>query len=502
MQALAPFPLFPVLSMTDLQALGTFASLLLASVAAGEGLRVLGWAPESSRRVVHIGVGLTVAASPTWFTSPGPIYGLAAVFVVGNAVALGLGWFRGMHAIERRSVGTVVFPIALIVALVLCWGPVGERIWAMQVAFAVLALADPAASWVGTRVGRPRDRGGLGEKSWAGSLAFAVVTFVVTLLLLHTTSPASVRPPVLASLTVALLATVAEALGRRGWDNLWIVLAALVALRWWEGPSGDPSVGLAALAAAAAFAALTWRVGVLSGTGALAGSLLAWGLVVEVAWGWWAPALAFFVLSSALSLAGRGRKARSEVKAQKGSRRDAAQVLANGGVGMALLAATLFGGHLQLMFWGFVGSFAAAAADTWGTEVGTWVRGRTRWLGVGRSVPPGTSGGMSLAGTAALVAGAASVVGAAAAAMPLLYGASIPGLIGAGVVGALVDTVLGATVQARYRLPDGSLTEKTEAGGVALPRACGVRWIDNDVVNWACTLTGGLGGAIAWGVLG
>ena len=142
--------------MTDFQALGLFASLLLASVAAGEGLRALGWRPESSRRMVHVGVGLTVAASPAWFSSPGPIYGLAVAFLIGNAVALGRGWFRGMHAIERRSLGTVVFPLALVVALALCWTLDPGRVFVLQAAFAVLALADPAASWVGTRIARPR----------------------------------------------------------------------------------------------------------------------------------------------------------------------------------------------------------------------------------------------------------------------------------------------------------------------------------------------------------
>lgn len=523
MQALAPFsfPLSFASSVTDLQALGLFASLLFSSVMAGEGLRVLGWAPESSRRAVHVGVGLTTAASPWWFSGPELIYALAVAFVAGNAVALALGWFPSMHAIERRSWGTVVFPIALIAALFLCWG---ERVWAMQIAFAVLALADPAASWVGTRVDRHRQSGG--EKSWAGSLAFAVVAFGITVVGLGLLTEATAEAVVVGSLSVACLATVAEALGRRGWDNLWIVLAVLVALRWWEGPPAGTLVGLSAIGAALAFAVLTWRAGVLTATGALAGSLLAWGLVVEWRMGWWAPALTFFVLSSALSLVGKRRKASAEAQNQKGSRRDAAQVMANGGVGIALLAATWFapgtglyglmdGGPgatglfdvRGLLYGAFVGAFSAAAADTWGTEIGTWVRGRTRWLGVGREISPGTSGGMSLAGTLGGLSGAVFVVLAASLVASRLSVEGAVALVAAGVFGAFVDTVLGATLQARYRLPDGSLTEKPvstdSASGaeVALPLAAGVRGVDNDVVNWACTLAGALGGAAAWMLL-
>ena len=483
--------------MTDLQALGLFAGLLLASVGVGEGLRRAGWRAEASRRVVHVGVGLTVAACPTWFSRPEPIYALAGVFLVGNAVALGQGWFRGMHGIVRRSWGTVVFPLALILALALCWGPFGERVWAMQVAFAVLALADPVASWVGSRAARRRQADE--AKSWAGSLAFAAVAFSVALAMgwntVHTWDSV-----LTAALTVTFLATVAEALGRRGWDNLWVVLAVIVAWVWWGGPSAGTVIGLGAIGTALAFAWPTWRVGVLSGTGALAGSLLAWGLVVEWRMGWWAPALAFFVLSSAWSLVGRRRKRDAQARTQKGSRRDAAQVVANGGVGLALLALTLFG-YVEWMLWAFVASFAAAAADTWGTEIGTWRRGRTRWLGVGREVPPGTSGGMSRAGTAGAVAGALSVVIAAWLTQGWPFGGAVVPLTLVAVAAALLDSLLGATLQARYGLPDGASTERSEHDGRALPLVRGVRWIDNDAVNWACTLAGGLGGAVAWHVL-
>ncbi len=488
--------------LTEAAAVGLFGSLLLASVGVGEGLWRLGWPAESSRRAVHVLVGLATAASPLWFESPRGIAVLAAGFLVANAVALGRGWLPSVHAVDRRSWGTVTFPLALLVALALCWGPLGRHVVALQAAFAGLALADPAASWVGTRLRRPgRYQAGGAPKSVAGSLAFAVVAFVVTCLVLHLGTEAGGAAGggaagggaavVGAGVAVAALATVAEALGRSGWDNLWVVLAVIVPLAWLDG-GGAAGLALAAVGAAAGFGWATWRVGALDLSGALAGSLLAWGLVAVGGPAWAGPALAFFVLSSALSRVGRGRKARAEARAQKGSRRDAAQVMANGGAGLAVLAASAFVSH-DALYWAFVASFAAAAADTWGTEVGTWVGGPTRRLGVGRVVAPGTSGGMSAAGTLASLAGAASVVAPA-----VWLGPAAPASIGSGGLGAVVvgvalgaavlDSVLGATLQVRYRLPDGSLTERREAGGVPLPRAAGLRWLDNDGVNAACTV--------------
>ena len=209
---------------------------------------------------------------------------------------------------------------------------------------------------------------------------------------------------------------------------------------------------------------------------------------------WAAPALVFFVLSSALSRAGRRRKRAAACLAAKGGRRDAAQVAANGGVAAAALAAWAVWPAPPL-YGAFVGALAAAAADTWATEVGTLVGGPTRRLGVGAPVPPGTSGGVSLAGTLGTVAGAASV---ALAALPFgLAPALAAALAAGGVAGAFADTALGATLQARYRAPDGRLTERHAADGRPLSLAAGRRWLGNDGVNAVCTAVGAGWGALA-----
>ncbi|WP_420457492.1 DUF92 domain-containing protein [Rubrivirga sp.] len=488
--------------MTELQAVGLFGGLLLAAVGVGEGLRQLGWPGEASRRAVHALVGLTTAASPSWFDRPRGIVALAVVFLVANAVARSRAWLPGVHAIGRASWGTVTFPLALLVALALCWGPVGDRVWALQVAFAVLALADPAASLAGTRVRSPVHRVGGATKSMAGSATFAVIAFGTTASLLAALRPEPSAAAVLgAAAVVAALATVAEALGHNGWDNLWIVLAVVVPLAWLDSLAGSVPLGLVAVGAAVAFAWATWRVRAPDGSGALAGSLLAWGLVAVGGWAWAVPALVFFVLSSALSRLGRHRKREAEARVQKGSRRDAGQVMANGGVGLALLAASVVVAS-DALYWAFVASFAAAAADTWGTEIGTAVGGPTRRLGVGRAVPPGTSGGMSMTGTVGGVAGAASVVGPAVAlSSGLSVGAGLA-LVAVAVGAAALDSALGATVQARYRAPDGALTERAEVAGHRLPLATGRAWLDNDGVNAACTVAAAVGALALWAAAG
>ena len=477
---------------------------LLAAVGAGEVLRAwAGWRPESSRRIVHASVGVMVALAPPLFAGPGPLYALAVTFASANAVAVRRRLLPGMHAVDRETWGTVVFPLALIAALAVTWSVDPARLYALQAAFLVLALADPLASIVGGRLPRPGEYRVMGHiKSVAGSAVFFAAAFALTALALAVWGPSLDRGQTVgAALLAAGLATAAEALGSRGWDNLGIVLAVIIPLVLIGEDPGSLGGMLAAFVVAAMFSIGAWRVGFLDLSGALAAGLLAWTVLVP----WWAawalPGMAFFFLSSILSRAGRRRKAAAERFEQKSSRRDAAQVLANGGVAGVLLLAYLLvpvPGLAPALYWAFVAAFAAAAADTWATEIGTLLRGRTWGLPHLRVVAPGESGGVSLAGSAGAAAGAVVVFACAwplAARWPELVAGLTPGrtgalVIGGALLGCAVDSLLGGTLQARYRAADGVLTERSVEAGRPLPLAAGLAWLDNDRVNLACTLVG------------
>ena len=483
--------------MIDPAATLAFGAMLLVGVGIGEGLRAwAGWAPEASRRAVHGITGVLVALCPLWFDAPGGVYLLAVSFVAVNLWAVPRGVFGGMHGIRRRSWGTVIFPVALILALVGCWSLDASRVFALQAAFLALALADPAASWAGGRWGKRRYRVGRAEKSIVGSVAcFGVAFASVALVLVLTGRPAGlgVAGWAGAALAAAALATAAEALGGEGWDNLGIVVAVatpLVALH--EGAS--LALLVSAEATAVAFALLAYRVRFLDASGALAAGLLAFGVVGLGGWAWAVPGFVFFFTGSALSKARERFAGEAAVRAEKGSRRDAGQVASNGGVAAALLVAHVFW-PWDGLYWGYAAAFAAAAADTWATEIGTWRRGPTRLVWSGRRVSPGTSGGVSMAGTAGALLGAAVVFGslvpfAAGYADALGWGRAAAVVVGGGFVAALVDSALGATLQARYRDGAGALVEARPAPE-AVP-VQGIRWLDNDRVNLACTLAGGL----------
>jgi uncharacterized protein (TIGR00297 family) len=225
-----------------------------------------------------------------------------------------------------------------------------------------------------------------------------------------------------------------------------------------------------------------WRRA-LTSDGAVAAALV--GCITFARGGWPATGalLTFFGSSSVLSRLGEVRKQALPLAQAKGAQRDAWQVLANGGV--ATLCIGLGWRRAAL------GAVAAAGADTWATELGLLARSQPRLITSLRSVPPGTSGGVTAEGLLASLGGAA-VVGLAAAS---LGGGrqSLPSAALAGLGGSLVDSLLGATLQAVYLCPGcQQATEHPVHARCGSPTTLqhGYTWMTNDTVNALATLSG------------
>ena len=215
-----------------------------------------------------------------------------------------------------------------------------------------------------------------------------------------------------------------------------------------------------------------------------AAGALAVGAAVTAGLGWRGLILllAFFVSGSVLTQLAGG----------EGGQRNLRQVIANGGV--AAVAA----------LWGqwtvAAGALAAAAADTWATEIGAFSPTPPRLLSTGRRVPKGTSGAISLLGTLGGFAGAGAIAGVARLFEPRgIAPRSAAWIVAAGIIGMLIDSLLGATLQGVYECPQcAARSERRDTvchEPVRLIR--GWRWPDNDVVNLAATLTGAAVGALA-----
>jgi uncharacterized protein (TIGR00297 family) len=247
----------------------------------------------------------------------------------------------------------------------------------------------------------------------------------------------------------------------------------------------------AAALAAAAVALLAWRARSLTAAGAVAAAVVGTLVVLGTGWGGGAVLAAFFVSSTVV-----GRLSPSPGLDPKGERRDAWQVAANGGP--AALGALLGLHQPALGLWVVTGSLAAAAADTWATSTGAHSRPRPRLLLMGRAVPPGISGGMTVVGTVGALAGAALVAatGAAVGAAPAL----LPVATLVGFAGMVLDSALGATWQGRFHCPSCDVASEwpVHRCGSRTVRQGGLAWLNNDGVNLAATAFAAALAGAAW----
>jgi uncharacterized protein (TIGR00297 family) len=250
------------------------------------------------------------------------------------------------------------------------------------------------------------------------------------------------------------------------------------------------AVALGALFAAA-IAMAAYRARSLSLDGAIAAFAVGTIVFGSAQWSGATILLAFFVPSVLLTRVGRERKMRL-AGAQEAKARNAWQVLANGAVAaFCALAALRFGAPFHVAF---AGAFAAASADTWGTEIGTLARGRPVSILTFRPIETGLSGGVTLQGSAATIAGAIFV---AAVASLTRFAPLLAVAIGGG-AGALLDSLLGASLQALRWCPACKCECETSRHRCGSPTTMrrGIGWFQNDAVNFCATLGGALVAAI------
>ncbi|MCB9748999.1 MAG: DUF92 domain-containing protein [Myxococcales bacterium] len=489
-------------------ALVAYLLVLLAIVGLGEWTRARGWDPRTSRKLVHALVGLTLASAPLVSAAAWPLWALGGLFLVVNGLALRSQRLAGMHDAAPESRGTVIFPLGFLALVWLCFDHAGVFV----VSMVILALADTVGALVGERRPEaPRFRWWRDPKSRPGSVAVGMTSAAIALVLLPRLDPvfAGASGPVMLTLAVCLglVCALCEGASSRGSDNLTLPLGAALTLLLLRQTALAPGelAGLAfGVLAALAIGLGAWRLGSLTGGGAV-GTILVGGVVFGgLGLAGAAPLVAFFALSSALSrVSERLAQLPGEPEA-KGARRDIVQVFCNGGPATACALIAVLGDASQGAAWyaALVGSLAAATADTWGTELGRLAHDRPRRLWPPfAEVEPGTSGGVTGVGTLGAAAGALVTT---LVAWPFLARAGVgPGAVVLvaliGFAASLFDSVLGATLQVRYRDPvTNTPCEWPPPGGAPLEVLSGLRWLTNDGVNLATTL---LGAALAYALV-
>ena len=174
-----------------------------------------------------------------------------------------------------------------------------------------------------------------------------------------------------------------------------------------------------------------------------------WGCL---GWRGWVAVVAYLVLGSLVTRVGLREKQERGLAEARGGRRGPENVWGSASTGACL--ALLIGAGFEprsLLLVGFSASFAAKLADTFGSEIGKrWGR-RPVLITTLRSVPPGTEGAISLAGTLASAAGSVlmTLVMWQLQLLPSISVSLVVMLIG--LLATLAESLLGALAQDRFR---------------------------------------------------
>ena len=243
---------------------------------------------------------------------------------------------------------------------------------------------------------------------------------------------------------------------------------------------------------------LSYRFRLLTVWGSVAAFFSGWLIFVLGKVPFSVPLLVFFATSNLLSKIGHTENEKKSLVSNQSGQRNARQVLANG-----LIPAVL------LIFWTFetnpifailyLCALAAAASDTWATEIGMRFSDSPRSILSAQKVQVGASGGVSAAGFFGALSGAALI----ALTGVLLFDRSgilnsgvgtFAVITAAGMSAQALDSLMGATIQGKFRCGTcGSHSEKPVVCCEAkVQKESGWRWIDNDAVNFMT----GIGAAI------
>lgn len=184
----------------------------------------LGWTDETIRKSVHIAVGhwslLAVWLMETWYVAAVPL----VFFTFANAFLL----YKSpspVHQTERKSLGTVYYPIALLVILYFFFE---SEPLAFLAGSLVLAWGDGLAALIGRKYGTVTyDLYGQ-KRSFQGSMAMFLSSYAV-LFLLFLWDDIPLWQVVTYGFIISIIATLTEAISYRDWDNFTIPIVVAVA---------------------------------------------------------------------------------------------------------------------------------------------------------------------------------------------------------------------------------------------------------------------------------
>lgn len=416
---------------------------------------------EDRRQIVHIAMG-GWALLLRWISWPQAI-ALASAALLFNWFILprigGRSLYREADHARGYPLGILLYPFVVLLLILLF----RSHLDLVAAVWGVLAAGDGAATLVGRRVPGRRLPWNV-EKTVAGTTAFIVCGTIVSAGLgwfvsARVGTPLSLEtllPWLLMAVIATSVAALVETIPVRLDDNVSVSAAAALvfaslqisSVSAWLLNADDTLRRLGIGILVNILVALAgWIAKTVSLSGVIAGVVIGTLIFACAGAGAWLLLLVAFAIAAVTSRIGYKRKLQLGIAEERGGRRGAANAIANTGfaAGAALLA--VISPYRVEALLALAAALAAGSSDTVASEIGK-AFGRRTFLVVGfKPVPPGTSGALSLEGTAA------GIVAAAVLAFVAVYAGVVPHsflllVVVAATAGSLIESALGATLEA------------------------------------------------------
>lgn len=186
---------------------------------------------EITRKLVHIGTGILTLLFPIFLNDHWQVLFLSGGFLLLLLASLQYRWLPSINAVRRVSYGSLLYPVS-VYGCYLAYVFMEKGLIAFYLPILTLALCDPLAALVGTRIPAGKYSVGDGHKTASGSLAFLAAALLLACgaFSLYAAAAFSIAEILSYSIVVALAATLAEAIGGFGTDNFTIPASVLLAL--------------------------------------------------------------------------------------------------------------------------------------------------------------------------------------------------------------------------------------------------------------------------------
>lgn len=448
-------------------------------------LSKLGVAKKYTRKFIHILVGFEWVILYHYMGAQSPHFlAVCLIFLTLLFVDYKLKLLPAMSSDGDNAPGTVYYALAMsVMATVTMFVP--DMILPFGIGVFCTSFGDGFAAVVGQSIKRcnPKIYGG---KTLFGSLANLLVSFAVPLVF---DNIYGMGLELYHCILIAVISFELELFTGFGIDNIVITLATSFAAYAFVNLDTAMNYVVPVLLTPLIIA-FAYRKRALTFGGIIAA--IAVDVAVSVALGnfGFVTLITFFAISIGVDKFKKhyekSKQKSAEQIEKKNDCRDSVQVLANG-LAASVCAALYFFTNNFVFIVGFVAALAEACADTVASGVGIFAK-RVFDVFKMQECEKGLSGGMSLIGTlSSLVAAlAVSLVAFAFGTIDITVALLVTA---AAFLGAIFDSLLGSLFQVKYRCSVCSkIIEKEEHCGAKTEKYSGIRFVNNDFVNFASNI--------------